>query len=86
MTFSRTVPPHHKSNFVTLQRAMANDDVVLVRGFDRETGNEVTAICIGSIEPGIESATPWALLIEGNPVKRIVLPPECGWPPQPEES
>jgi hypothetical protein len=68
------IPAGHRQNFVTLQQAFANDDAVLVRCTDRATGQLVTAICVGSIEPGNGGVLPFAVLLSGDPHQQLELP------------
>lgn len=67
------IPPGHRANFVTLERAFASGDVTLVRCKDRATGKLVTAICIGASEPGQGDALPFAVLLDGNPFEALEM-------------
>jgi len=62
----------YKQNFVTLQRAFANEDVCLMDCMDAQTGKPVIAICAVSRQAEEVLFTPLAKMFDGNPFEELL--------------
>ena len=66
------LPPGHKKNFETLQRASDDRSLALMECLDRQTGKQAAVLCAVNVDGGTYEMVPVAMLLEENPYERFV--------------